>query len=302
MLVLVLLPLLACTGELPVPEPRRGARAAVGDGQLWVIGGEGAVGLLADVWSYGLEDKQWRRHADAPVAMTWGSVSWDGAAYVVLEGETPSGVSDAAWRLDPRADSWDALAPLPQARSRFGATFQDGTLTLTGGISETGVPYEDAWTLREGIWNLLSADLGVGGFADVTLVGGEGGFYQVGGVLAGADRLYRLEDGLLNAVDDGLGILPAACGMLDDERIWLWDGLEDGETWAWDGEWRAVEVDLVPPARGYAACAQVSDSLYVFGGDPQFGAGGGTFLADLWRLRDGEWKHVVGSDGVPLKE
>lgn len=291
-----------CEGDLPLPSARRGARGAIGGGDLWVVGGEDAGGLSKEVWTYNLADQQWRRHGDAPMAMAWGAVAWDGAAFIVLAGSTEDGPSDAVWRLDPRADSWDTLAPMPAPRARFGAAMVGDTVTLTGGLGPDGLAYGDAWSLSGGIWNRLSEDLGVGGFADVSLIPGEGTTWQVGGTIAESrDYLYILrdEEGLVRT-DVGLGPLQGACGVADGTGFWLWDGLAEGITWSFAGGWVAHEDEEVPPPRGFPLCAISADAVYVWGGDPSFGVGGEPFLADLWRLRDGAWKQVLAADGTPV--
>ncbi len=291
-----------CDGQLPQPEGRRGARGAIVDGQVWSVGGEEAGGLSAAVWSYDLGDQRWTRHGDAPVAMAWGAVGWDGAAMLVFAGETPDGPSDGVWRLDPRAESWDPLAPMPVPRSRFGFVISDDTATITGGLGLEGAAYGDAWTFQLGVWNELTTDLGVGGFADPTLVASDGNVFQVGGTIrATNDALMMLGDAQFLAVDEGRGQLPASCGVGEGDGFWLWEGIELGTTWSWQGSWYDELIEA-PPPRGYAMCATVSDTLYVLGGDPAFGReSDGAFLQDLWRLRDGQWKQILSADGLPVE-
>ena len=303
-MLLSLLPLLAaCEGSLPEPPGRRGARGALVDGQLWTIGGEDEGGLTAAVWSYDLGDQLWQRRGDAPEAMAWGGVGWDGAAMIVLAGETPAGISDRVWRLDPRTDSWNELAPMPEPRSRFASVMAGQTLMLTGGRGPNDVVYGDAWSLTDGVWNEVSPWLGVGGFADATLLAGDSAIFQVSGTLAlGWDYLFVLEGDALVVLDVGLGSLPGACGLGDGGGFWLWPGTERGGTWRWNGYWETVEADAAPIARGYALCVPLGDSLYVLGGDPSFGLDSRGFVKDLWRLRDGTWKAVLDVNGRPVEE
>jgi len=294
--------LAGCSAELPAPPGRRGARGAVGGGELWSIGGEDEHGLLAEVWSFDLGDRYWRQHAPAPVAMAWGSVSWDGAAFIVVAGETPDGVSGRVWRLDPRADSWDDLAPLPVPRTRFGVAIDDGTLTLTGGIGPDGTPHEDAWTFTDGVWNEVAPDLGIGGFADVTLMAGDGRIYQVGGLeAAGEGALYQVVSSQLVPVDLGLGTTAGGCGLLDDDTLWLWGGEAESTLHSWSGSWQTPSI-AEPAPRAWPLCAPSGDYLYILGGDAGFGETPGPFRKDLWRVRRGDWRQLVDGDGLPVED
>lgn len=302
MWTLGLLVLAGCSAELPAPPGRRGARGAVGNAELWTVGGEDEHGLVAEVWSFDLSDRYWRQHAPAPVAMGWGAVVWDGAAFVVIAGNTPDGLSGRVWRLDPRADSWDELAPMPLPRERFGVAIEGGTLILTGGVGPDGLPYEDAWTLTEGVWNEVAPDLGIGGFADVTLMAGEAGIYQVGGTLVGtADALYNVSGAQLVPVDVGLGNLAGACGLLDDEVVWIWGGERESVLHGWSGYWR-TPAEAEPEPRAWPLCAPSGEYLYVLGGDSGFGTEPGPFRQDLWRMRKGEWRQLIDGDGQPVEE
>ncbi|MFH1467321.1 MAG: MopE-related protein [Pseudomonadota bacterium] len=99
-----------------LPCPLEGARAAVLDGQLYVVGGE-----VPTSEACGREDMA---ATDAALQDAWGlAPGWD------------SGTTSAAWRLD-LADStatWEPLAPLSVPRRDHALVVLDGDLVVVGG-------------------------------------------------------------------------------------------------------------------------------------------------------------------------
>jgi N-acetylneuraminic acid mutarotase len=132
----------------PVPGPARDhAGIAVLDGRIHLFGGRTAdvVDDLARHDVYDPRTDTWSTAAPLPVARSAG-------AYTVLDGriiyaggeckaggqpQTPYAFDDVT-AYDSRADIWEMLAPLPQARHAFGAATVNGVAYFAGGSPVCG--------------------------------------------------------------------------------------------------------------------------------------------------------------------
>lgn len=173
-LYLVLRPLLAPAAPAPDPAstatspPRWFARAAlprpvsyaagaVYEDIIYLIGGETAQGVSAQVWRYDPAADAWQPRADKPTPVTRASALLLGGKVYVPGGQTADGAPTSQLEIyDPRLDTWSPGAPLPQALSGYALAALEGQLYLFGGWDGqtasahvfTYNPVADAWQAR----------------------------------------------------------------------------------------------------------------------------------------------------------
>jgi DNA-binding CsgD family transcriptional regulator len=139
----------------PLPIPRRGMGLVAYGGQVYVLGGESAEGVIASVERYDPQADGWNSLADKPHAVADVAAALVGDQIYVPGGRTPSGSPSALVEVySPESNTWENKAPLPTALSGYALVALEGKLYLFGGWDGSTYldsvceydPAEDAWT------------------------------------------------------------------------------------------------------------------------------------------------------------
>jgi DNA-binding CsgD family transcriptional regulator len=118
----------------PMPEPRAGLAAAAYDGDIYAIAGEGRDGVSRSVFRYLPEEDRWESLKDKPTPVRDVEAALLGEKIYVPGGKLADGsVTDILEIYNPRADTWQAGARLPQALSAYALADFEGRLYLFGG-------------------------------------------------------------------------------------------------------------------------------------------------------------------------
>jgi DNA-binding CsgD family transcriptional regulator len=141
----------------PLSVPRRGMGLVTFGGQLYVLGGESAAGVIGSVERYDPQTDGWTSLADKPHAVADVAAALVGDQIYVPGGRTSSGSPSAVVEVySPETDTWERRAPLPTALSGYALVALEGKLYLFGGWDGSAYvdsvyeydPAEDAWTPR----------------------------------------------------------------------------------------------------------------------------------------------------------
>lgn len=119
-----------------MPERRSYFAAAKIGGEVFVAGGMvGASGkYVLRLERFDPQRGTWTREPDLPAPTRAGAgAAYDGR-FVVIGGQTPSGVSRRIYSYDPRAKRWSTAPPLPQPRYNAAAASLGGKLYVAGGV------------------------------------------------------------------------------------------------------------------------------------------------------------------------
>lgn len=130
---------------LPLTTPVGAAAAAVRGRYLHVVGGGRGLTSVTQHLVLDLDSPTaWHRAAALPEALNHlAAVVWNENLYVVGGRRDPSGLSNSAglYRYLPESDQWEALAPMPTARSGHAAAVLDHRLLVFGGeVNQTRFP------------------------------------------------------------------------------------------------------------------------------------------------------------------
>jgi len=252
--------LMACAGSDPAPAPTyeggwhtaeplltplQEHAVVVLDGQAVVIGGfEPPFNTTTRVEAYDPVSDSWSSLADLPDKVHHAQAAVvDGSVYLLgtLEGLTMSAVA-VAWVLDPGAQSWAEITPLPAGFERGGgaAVALDGRIHVVGGlrggeaVAEHHVydPLDDSWQA------LASMDRVRDHLGAVAL------------------------DGLVYAVGGRAGSIGS-----HTDSVASYDPVSD----AW------TELAPMPTSRGGLAVAVLDGLIYAFGGEGNDDAESGVF-------------------------
>ncbi len=148
----------------PMPTARRWLAVSAAGGRCYAIGGDAGAGNppLRVVEEYDPATNQWRRRADLPQSKSaLASVTFKGTIYVFGGTDTaydPVGPATATtFVYDPRANAWEARAPMPVASLMMAATVVKDYVYALGGVpgpftSATATvqrynPLKDSWSL-----------------------------------------------------------------------------------------------------------------------------------------------------------
>lgn len=130
--------------------------AALGD-YFYVTGGLlDLTTNTAQHWRYHPATDTWQRRADLPAARDHAMMAAsDDAIYLFggyVSGPGNAVASNLAWRYDPDADAWSAIAPMPQARAAGGSARIGRHIYLAGGIDGSSLSRYDietgSWTTQ----------------------------------------------------------------------------------------------------------------------------------------------------------
>ena len=146
------------TPKAPMSQPRSGAKSAVINGKLYVVGGY-SYGLSADLATLEVYDPatdSWATKTSMPTARRWAVVeAVNGLLYVI--GGTRNDLTNfgAVEVYDPVTDTWDTTkASMPTARSAMTSAVINGKIYIAGGGLSNGLtvatlevydPFTNTW-------------------------------------------------------------------------------------------------------------------------------------------------------------
>ena len=268
----------------PMSTARCAPAAAVVDGKLYVMGGNGADDndkSLSSVERYDPEENAWEAVAPMPAARCAPAAAVvDGKLYVM--GGNGADDNDKSLssveRYDPEENAWEAVAPMPAARCAPAAAVVDGKLYVMGGNGaddndkslssvERYDPEENAW---EAVAPMSAARIGL--VAAVV----DGKLYVMGGMDADDESLSSVEryDPAKNAWE---AVTPmsmardAPAAAVVDGKLYVMGGYDHQHLLSsverYDpakNAWEAVAP--MSTARAASAAAVSDGKLYVMGG------------------------------------
>ena len=115
----------------PLPSPRYAHSVTLHDGLIYVIGGEGAAGVIKTVDVYDPAARTWSTGAPMPQARGSHDTVSAGDVMYVLGGYLDGGPTDLVQTYDPVAGEWALAEPLPEPVSRAGAAVLDDRLWVS---------------------------------------------------------------------------------------------------------------------------------------------------------------------------
>jgi DNA-binding CsgD family transcriptional regulator len=220
----------------PMPAARAGLAAAAYDGEIYAIAGEGPEGVSGSVFRYTPETDTWVRLSDKPTPVADVHAALIGEKIYVPGGRLADGQpTDILEVYDPRRDTWGTGAPLPKPISAYALADFEGQMYLFGG-----------WDGARALDDVYVYDPGVDAWREATPMATA---RQDAGAVALVDKIVvlggRNEEG---ALKEAVGYFPSRDG--------------DGEV-AWE-----EFVDLPEERYGFGV-ANVSDTVYVIGGESE---------------------------------
>jgi len=268
----------------PLPEPRGGGALVLLDRRLHYFGGYGEdrEQELRDHWVLALDELVWRPAAPLPVPRGHlAGIALNGHVYALggasRHDPVQADLSDVH-RYDPGTDRWEAVAPLPVARSHFepGTFILDGRIVIVGGRSLASGrwsvadlteydPTMNAWLALPPLPKPLLAPIAVA-LGDTVVAG-----------LGAEDRLNprdpslwitRLTRGWMAGVSAPVALGEVAGGVLGSRLLLVGEG--SGATLAYDpgrDAWEAPDARAQRPVVGHHHAAEVlNGELYLLGG------------------------------------
>jgi DNA-binding CsgD family transcriptional regulator len=139
----------------PLGASRDRLAAAVSDGQVYVLGGEGEGGRALDLaTAYDLQFNEWRTLPPLPgPAANLAAAALDGRIYVaggsVTDEKGNSEIRDDFWVFDPESEEWTSLTALPQPLAGAELAADEEALYLLGGW--------DGQQMRNEVWRYQPA-------------------------------------------------------------------------------------------------------------------------------------------------
>jgi hypothetical protein len=257
--------------EPPAPrDPVEGGAIAIGP-VIYATNGE-RPGNLRTVLAYDTRTRKWSRPTSSPAGLNHTQAATHaGKLYLpggYLEGDE---ATDRVWEYDPRANRWQELPPMGQARGAAAAAVIGDKLYVAGGAPQTfgvavsGIPYGtlEIYDFKTGEWE-SGADLPVPRHHTVG-VGLGGKFYVAGG-----------RSGLLDLNNDKP---PVADFDRYNPATDEWETLPD-----------------LPFGVGYAGITTAAGKVVLVGGEDQAGweDGGGWADASAWAFdpRTERWRRL----------
>jgi len=194
---------------------------AVVDDRIWVAGGltrdgAGSAGVLvydpaAAAWGYG---------PDLPGPVHHSALVSDGEALWLVGGYAGGGFdapTAEAWRLDPGADEWVGVQPLPDARGAGAAAWDGSRIVYAGGVGPGGVSGA-VFALEDGAWSQV-ARLDTPREHLAATSNGEGSVFVVGGRVGGLDANLATADLVEGSSATTIGSVPTPRGGV--AAFWL---------------------------------------------------------------------------------
>jgi len=237
--------------ESPSLSVRRGHAMLSHDNKIWIIGGEGASGLLNDVWyseDNGLTWTNATSSADFSARKFFSTAVFDGKMWVI-GGDTASGLVNDVWYSTDGVTWTDAGASGHFTERRLHTSvFFDSKIWVIAGDTDSGY-VNDVWYSADGVtWT----DAGASGHFTARYAHSSTVFDSKMWVIAGNDDTSRLNDAWSST--DGVSWTEVTddasfearlshCTVTADSRMWLIGGIsasgynndvwfsEDGENW-----------------------------------------------------------------------
>ena len=143
--------------ELPrLRRPRGAAAAATVGNSLVLAGGRDGSALIGPTEVF--DGTAWHDAAAPPTRRDHLAAVSDGRSVFTLGGRflEPGATTAAFERLDPAANTWERLPPLPSARGGLGAALAGGRIVAAGGEDPTG-PFAavEAYDIAAATWSAL---------------------------------------------------------------------------------------------------------------------------------------------------
>lgn len=118
----------------PLPQARKGLAAVNYEDQVYILAGEGPQGITSEVFRYDPSKNTWESLAPKPLPVADAQAAVIGEKIYVPGGRLASGkISSALEVYDPRHDEWNQRADLPQAVAGYALVSLEGRLYLFGG-------------------------------------------------------------------------------------------------------------------------------------------------------------------------
>lgn len=310
--------LLACRPDVDTPAGRRDHVAFLdaSGAHLYVAGGEGEEGALADAWVVELATGVWTRLPDAPAPFVGAAAVSDGQEAWLFGGEGEDGATtDHLWRWSFVDGAWTELLPAgaaPPARAHGAAALRTGQMYVYGG--EGGTALGDLWELDPVTveWTELQLPGGPGAIHHHAVCADAAEDLWVSGGIDGdgvaSDALWRLggRDGAweeLPWMGDNPGARSGHSLVCTPQGPLLWGGDPvDVALWSYDpgdGAWSSLDAPASPFARAGHAAAWDGDAaaLLVMGGERA--SGDPPWLSDVWRFEGGRWQNPLPDGSAP---
>jgi hypothetical protein len=115
----------------PLPSPRYAHSVTLHEGLIYVIGGEGAAGVIDTVDVYDPAERTWSTGAAMPEARGSHDAVSAGDIMYVLGGYLDGGPTDLVQTYDPATGKWAVAEPLPEPVSRAGVAVLDDRLWVS---------------------------------------------------------------------------------------------------------------------------------------------------------------------------
>jgi DNA-binding CsgD family transcriptional regulator len=132
----------------PLPEPRASYGLAAVEGKLYLFGGSDGNGPRAEVWQYSPDNDEWLPQSPLPAPATYLGVAVIDGQIFLIGGENASGLLTSHQRYSPAEEGngnpYTIRAPLPEPRSRMGATTIGGFIFLVGGSAQSQALFYDS--------------------------------------------------------------------------------------------------------------------------------------------------------------
>jgi N-acetylneuraminic acid mutarotase len=272
------------SAKTPMPQPASGARAAVVNGKIHVIGGS-----IHYVYDPSTDD--WVAKEPMPTErLYFGIAVCQKKIYAIGGGYWDADVgwvtSNVTEVYDPATDSWESKTPMPTGRMSLSANEVNGKIYLIAG--ETGGPssivalnevYDvanDTWTTKKPIHYPVDSYASAVVDGKIYVISGFEGLYH--GTLVDYTQIYdpttdswSMGASLPESLRDGAA--GATTGTLAPKRIYVIGGgpemvalnltqvyNPENDSWTMGAQ--------MPTARGWLAVAVVNDLIYAIGGSP----------------------------------
>jgi len=272
------------SAKTPMPQPACGARAAVVNGKIHVIGNS-----IHYVYDPATDD--WVAKEPMPTErLYFGIAVCQNKIYAIGGGYWDADVgwvtSNVTEVYDPATDSWESKTPMPTGRMSLSASAVDGKIYLIAG--ETGGPssivalnevYDvanDSWTTKKPIHYPVDSYASAVVDGKIYVISGFEGLYH--GTLVDYTQIYdpttdswSMGASLPESLRDGAA--GATTGTLAPKRIYVIGGGPEmvalNLTQVYDPENDSWTMGAqMPTARGWLAVAVVNDLIYAIGGSP----------------------------------
>lgn len=259
----------------PIPVAVFAAMAATLGNKIYVVGGVGTSGYIADNQIYDPVANTWSTGASLPVATVGGSVAVLENRLYVFGGYDSSGATGAVWVYNPAKNKWSSKATMPTPRGSTAVAVQGGLAYVIGGNgSQNRLNTVESYNPDTNIWAkeapLLvgKSELSAAKFGTNTIVAAGG--YTSGGD-TGDNEGYSVGANTWTALATETSPTNESCTGSTKKTLYMLGGAFDGpavnNAQAFSpglNKWNALTP--MPQAAAWAAGAMYGGSVYCFGG------------------------------------